>query len=183
VDFAGVDYSEPEQGQETEIVDGDKAETEVIDPNDIAEFINEAVIPREDNDAPIIIDDQPIPNNDDNVLNPDEETVASDDSNIDEDADVPDEPQDDDGPWQQVTRSGRVSKPPSRLNLYHNIAMTQPETYEYSDEMSQIIAKTIHHMNYKSKQPKPRSYAMAVTYSLNKGLHKFGEKGYNAAFN
>jgi Reverse transcriptase (RNA-dependent DNA polymerase) len=84
----------------------------------------------------------------------------------------------------QRTRSGRVTKAPERLtfNQYQLLTQGHKET-SYTIETAQVIAKTMHYINNMVHTTKNnKSYSFATTFSLKKGLKKFGKKGYDAAF-
>jgi Reverse transcriptase (RNA-dependent DNA polymerase) len=84
----------------------------------------------------------------------------------------------------QRTRSGRTTKVPDRLtfNQYQLLTQGHKETL-YSSESAQVIAKTMHYLNHMVQTTKNiGSYSFATTFSLKKGLKKFGKKGYDAAF-
>jgi hypothetical protein len=84
----------------------------------------------------------------------------------------------------QKTRSGRITKPPERLNFVQNHIFTQghKET-SYSLMTAQFIAKTMDYLNnLVLTKKKDGKYSFLVTYSLKKGLKKYGKKSYDAAF-
>jgi hypothetical protein len=82
----------------------------------------------------------------------------------------------------QKTRSGRITKAPDRLNFIQNHIFTQghKET-SYSLVTAQVIAKTMDYINnLVLSMKKYGKYSFVVTYSLKKGLKKYGKKGYDA---
>ncbi|KAL7562162.1 hypothetical protein ACA910_020358 [Epithemia clementina (nom. ined.)] len=84
-----------------------------------------------------------------------------------------------------VRRSTRETRPPVRLD-YQNPFMSQTCTdmEEYSQETGKVIAHAICFLNEAHINPKStkRLYSFVETFGLEKGLKKFGEKGYKAAF-
>jgi hypothetical protein len=79
----------------------------------------------------------------------------------------------------QITRSGRVARPPDRLNLYQHHLFTQGmQKTEYNVETAPVIAKTMHYFN---NLVVSKNYAFLETFSLKKGFKQFGQKGYDAA--
>jgi hypothetical protein len=84
----------------------------------------------------------------------------------------------------QKTHSERTTKPPERLNFVQNHIFTQghKET-SYSLMTAQFIAKTMDYLNnLVLTTKKDGKYSFLVTYSLKKGLKKYGKKGYDEAF-
>ena len=96
-----------------------------------------------------------------------------------------DEGEEEDPEEVKITRSGRVSRPPAKLTLVqhhlHTQAYESPE--EYSTESARVIAMTMCRMNdiYLSPHNK-RAMQFVQSYSLMKGLKKFGQKGRDAAY-
>jgi hypothetical protein len=79
----------------------------------------------------------------------------------------------------QVTRSGRVARPPDHLIFHQNHLITQSNhPTEYNTDIANVIAKTFHYFNNLIVS---KNYAFLETYSLKKGLKHFGSKGYDAA--
>ena len=71
------------------------------------------------------------------------------------------------------TRSGRISRLVHKyVTTHHNHLLTQAiKKQEHTIETARIIARTMTSMNYQ----------FAQTFSLNKGIKEFGNKGYQAA--
>jgi hypothetical protein len=111
--------------------------------------------------------------------------MEDNDNNNNKNEATEDETVEDEPVHEERTRSGRITKPPSRLNLYQHHLMTQghKET-EYSIETAKVIAKTINHFNYMmhSTSNTKKQYAFIETFGLKKGLKHFGKKGYDATF-
>ena len=82
-------------------------------------------------------------------------------------------------------RSGRISRPPERLHAYQaqqHLEMTDAPVEEYTRETAQVIANNICHWNNVCKHFDDQQLMMFIqTYSLNKGIKKFGQKGMDAA--
>jgi Reverse transcriptase (RNA-dependent DNA polymerase) len=87
-------------------------------------------------------------------------------------------------PEGRTTRSGRTSRAPDRLIfLQHNLFTQGHKKTEYTEETAKVIAKIIHHYNNTAfAASSNRELSFLETYSLNKGLKHFGDKGYKAAF-
>ena len=85
----------------------------------------------------------------------------------------------------KVTRSGRTSKPPIKLTLAQHHLHTQAhgERAEYSIATARVIAMTMCHMAEILLNPKGKTaHQFVQSYSLMKGLKKFGQKGREAAY-
>ncbi|KAL7562441.1 hypothetical protein ACA910_020582 [Epithemia clementina (nom. ined.)] len=84
-----------------------------------------------------------------------------------------------------VRRSTRATRPPVRLDYQnHFMSQTCTDVEEYSQETGRVIAHAICFLNETHINPKStkRLYSFVETYGLEKGLKKFGDKGYKAAF-
>jgi hypothetical protein len=83
------------------------------------------------------------------------------------------------------TRSGLISGPPTRMNLYQaeqHLSHERAHVEEYSQETAQVIATVMCHWNNVCKRYNDMTLASFIqTYSLNKGMKKFGQKGMDAA--
>ena len=84
-----------------------------------------------------------------------------------------------------VMRSGRISRPLIRLNSYQaqqHLETTYAPVEEYIQETAQVIANNICHWNNVCQHLDDQMFMMFIqTYSLNKGIKKFGQKGMDAA--
>jgi hypothetical protein len=79
----------------------------------------------------------------------------------------------------KTTWSGRVSKPPVKLSFSQYNIPTQGYQYiEYTYNSAKAFAVSLNHMMDDSKQ----YFQFVQTYSLNKGIQRFGKKGWDAAF-
>ena len=139
-----------------------------MDPNETADILQE----------PIDIDTE----QNENLINPnpigdeinDEANNELDDNNIEESSSEEESVEEN-----QMTRSGRLSRPPNRLNLHQHQLFTQGmKKTEYNVETANVIAKTMHYFN---NLVVSKNYAFLETYSLKKGLKQFGKNGYDAA--
>jgi hypothetical protein len=85
-----------------------------------------------------------------------------------------------------VTRSGIVSRPPAKLTLaqhHHLPTQAYDAREEYSIESAQVIAMSMCHINEMLfNGHSNQAHQFAQTYTLGKGLKKFGQKGRQAAF-
>ena len=82
-----------------------------------------------------------------------------------------------------VTRSGRVSRPPTRFDEMHLQTQAHPSdsTCEYAKEEARVIAKIMEHLETKVNNIEERTYTqLAQTYSLQAVLKKFKDKGKEA---
>ena len=81
------------------------------------------------------------------------------------------------------TRSGRVIKPPSKLTMVNHL-FTQAHRHqgEYLIETARIIAMVMCCVNDMAVNPHKQNWQFIQTYSLAKGLKKFGQRGHDAAF-
>ena len=205
--IAGVDYAEDDNDDdEISIVSNEdnNEDHDEMDPNEIAEILQEPVEAVNINDIADEEADEDVSNNDnvdeehnneDNESNPigeepkdeenvveDEEKEESDENEIDDNDTIHDEELDNEVLDDEeiinnyVTRTGRIVRPPEKLCLHQCHLQTQGHVEtEYGFETAKMIATQMVLMNEK--------YSFAETYSLNKGLKKFGERGYDAALN
>ena len=168
--IAGVDYEDKSYvAEEDDSIQGD--ERDEMNPNEILEARQNRVTV--DND----INADNIDHENEESSNPEEPADASKESEEESD-----EYESESDELQEVpegiqrTRSGRITKPPSKLNLNQCHLNTQGhERTEYSIETGEVIAKNIIGYNHKCH------YQFAETYGLKKGIKKFGERGYKAA--
>ena len=116
-----------------------------------------------------------------------EETVfeAVEPPTEEETEDTPAEEEEEQDPSEYKTRSGRLSKPKARMNLYQeqqHLSHEKATVEEYSAETAQVIATVMCHWNNVCREFDDTTLAMFIqTYSLNKGIKKFGQKGKDAA--
>jgi hypothetical protein len=88
-------------------------------------------------------------------------------------------------PTSYETRSSCISRPKTRMNLYQaeqHLSHQKAHVEEYSQETAQVIATVMCHWNNVCKHYNDTKLAMFIqTYSLNKGMKQFGQKGMDAA--
>lgn len=162
---------EEEQVVEEEPVDN-PIEAEEQEANQIEADETNQIEADEDNDEKIVNDD--IENNIENVNDDDERNNEAGSEAVNRN----DEPQ------YRTTRSGRVSKPPGKYSHHqcHLITQGHKET-QYSNESGRIAANVIHEMNHVASRASKKHHSFIETFTLKKGLAKFGQKGREAAFN
>jgi hypothetical protein len=84
-----------------------------------------------------------------------------------------------------ITRSGRLSRPPTRLHMYQaqqHLETTEAPVEEYTRDTAQVIANVMYHWNNVCQAFDDQQLMMFIqTYSLNKRIMKFGQKGMDAA--
>jgi hypothetical protein len=171
--IAGMDYVDEEYDDEYSEERNNEIkqlENDEMNPNEISEMTCHK---QNNND-----DDSDADNNNDKELferesNPEElEPEESEPEKLESETELESEEVD------EVTRtkSGRIIKPPSKLNLHQCHLQTQSyERTEYSIETGKFIAKHIIEFNNKC------NYQFVETYGLKKGLKRFGNDDYNAA--
>jgi hypothetical protein len=90
----------------------------------------------------------------------------------------------DNEPEVKVTRSGRVYRAPAKLNLRQCHLHTQGYSKEeYSIETGRVIAEYINNFSHIKINKLHKRHSFVETFSLNKGLQNFGQKGHDAAYN
>ena len=105
------------------------------------------------------------------------ENSGKEDPDSEEDGSNPVEESQEDTIHDEAVRNitGRISRPPTRMNLNQCYLLTQThEKQEYSAETENVIAR--HIIGYNNKQ----HHQFIATFSLNKGIKQFGSKGYEA---
>jgi hypothetical protein len=111
---------------------------------------------------------------------------ADDEVEINPSIDEDEQGDDEDNPEElRVTRSGRVSRPPTKLTLIQHQLFTQAHhtREEYSMESARVIAMAICRMNDMILNPQSdKEWQFVQSYSLMKGLKKFGGEGRQAAY-
>jgi hypothetical protein len=81
-----------------------------------------------------------------------------------------------------TTRSGREIKKPEKFTLHQShLVSRSATTEEYSQDTALVVAKFMVELNDKVDASGVDDYTFVETYSLRKGLQKFGERGYDAA--
>ena len=81
------------------------------------------------------------------------------------------------------TRSGRTVKAPEKLSMHQHHLFTQStKAEEYTERYTKVIAKFICEINNLVLSSGQTQHSFLETYSLKKGLKKFGTKGMDAAY-
>ena len=195
--IAGVDYDNEafEDAQDEDYEDQDTSDNEsndeILGEEDYDEMTPDEIYEAEqlelnDNTQ----EDDPEPdegNNENNIeMNSDEiqdedEEPANETENEEAMLEVNPSTQDDSDPNVRTTRSGRVSRPPSKLTMVQNHLHTQAHCREeYTTDNAKVIAKTMCYMNEMCIDKE--AFHFVQSYSLRKGLKKFGQKGRDAAY-
>lgn len=200
--IAGVDYNEEEfddqfeedyadedsESGEDDLSDGQFDE---IDPDEITDVED----PDEVNDDDDYNDGDPDPDGGNGNVEPieaavynngDEADVADEGVEADEEPNPSTDDEEEDDPEEvRITRSGRVSRPPAKLTLaQHHLHTQAHENREaYSMESARVIAMTMCRMNdvYLNLHNEKETQ-FVQSFSLMKGLKKFGQKGRDAAY-
>ena len=94
----------------------------------------------------------------------------------------------------ELRRSSRERTAPAMLsprmtgqlhgNTFHNHLHTESvEPTEYDEDIAKYAAMLLQHLNEReiSREERQEGYNLLVTYSLQKGIKKFGDKGYESA--
>ena len=179
--IAGVDYADDGNGNEDDNEDNaDDEEDELSsdednDDPDPDEFTVSDKNPDEVEEESEI--DQEVQSDNDECSQ--EEVLPSDDDELLEEKSNPSSADDQDKEV-KTTRSGRVSKPPVKLTLSQIVS----EEEQYSINSAKVIATTMCYINELLLYPdSKKALQFAQTYSLAKGMKKFGQKGRDAAYN
>jgi hypothetical protein len=184
--IAGVDYNEHEFDDDDYSTDDDEDDDEddsdfgeddyeQVDPNEVTDVLEEAQPQQQEQAQP-----NPEPEGDDDSEDDDSDDEESDD-NDDNDESNPRTAEDnntDEGG--HVARSGRVSKAPSRMNLFNVADPDNPSNQgeiQYSRRSASVLAYVMNHV----AEITQTEYAFLQTYSLNAGIKKFGQRGKDAA--
>ena len=181
--FAGVDCVEQDAEDEDEYTtqsesssedDNVDEEYDAIDPEEVADLIN---------DEEKSVQSQATNASESNIpeLQDPEDSDDSDSESEDEDASESEDEEEEETP-QTTTRSGRVVRPTSRLNLHQSHLQSQAiEPQYYDPQEGHVLAITMHHIVEAARNPRHKHHSHVTTYSLNKGLKKFGGKGRESA--
>jgi hypothetical protein len=192
--IAGVDYDEHEFDDDDYSTDDDDDDDSDFDEDDYDDDDFHIVDP---NEATDVLEEQqqqpqpqPEPNpepegNDDS--DDDDDSNDDDDNNGESNPSTAEEKRADEG---STTRSGRVSRAPSRMNLFHTAdpddsanqdgeieSTNQDGEIEYSRRSASVLAYVMNHV----AEATPTEYTFLQTYSLNAGIKKFGQRGTDAA--
>jgi hypothetical protein len=189
--IAGVDYDEDEF--EDEDYDPNSDEDDSDDSND-EDDDDEDIYDEMDPDAMAALNDPTTLQDDEysedseeeqqpQVKEPDEEEESEEESEEEQDPNPTTAKEQTIPENAQMTRSGRISKPPQVLNLHQS--HLQAETHQegpYSLETARVIAITTCHLSTKIKNLNDQeAFQFIQTYSLKSRLKKFGERGETAA--
>jgi hypothetical protein len=202
--FDDEDFDNDDMDEENENEDEDASydmveEYDEMDENEVADLMEEAHgfnVPNEANqhneavdeaivfeneEEEIVFENEPIDSDEDHEdiepIDSDEDYEDSEDEDVSLVAD--DEEEDDTNP--NLRRINRVRTPNPRYG-YQNLQANTEQIEEYTHEMGMIIAYTMsHYNNTMSGMNDVEAYSFLQTYSLNKGLKKFGELGRQAA--
>jgi hypothetical protein len=152
------------------------------DDNDDLTVVNESKNDSDDNEEVPANEPNDDPDDPDEVSDEDEQSsVKESNPSTDNDKEVSDEEEETE--MAMKTRSGRVIKPPSRLTMVnHLFTQAHPHREEYSIETARIIAMVMCRVNDMAVNPHKQNCQFIQTYSLSKGLKKFGQRGHDAAF-
>jgi hypothetical protein len=89
--------------------------------------------------------------------------------------------EDDTDPNVRTARSGRVSRPPSKLTIVQHQLHTRAHCQEeYTTDNAKVITMTMCYLNEMSIDIE--AFHFVQSYSLKRGLQKFGQKGRDAAY-
>ena len=162
---AGVDYEED--------ADDDDYEPENANANAEAEAAEDENLPEEQYDA---VDEDELEdlNNDDPV-----QAESNDDDNSDDEVEEPEPKQTKSG---RVTRKPKQYKPSFRGQSYAMAAEKPGQTMEYSLEEAKVLATIMCQFEERMNiDKKVFGEQFVTTYSLQKGIAKFGERGRESA--
>jgi hypothetical protein len=144
-----------------------------MNPNEVADILNNNQIKNYySNETENLEESNETEHSNNEVDDESEEELSEVESNTDESESV----EDDNDELVKRTESGRVSKPPEKLNLHQCHLQTQRyNKTEYSFEKEKVISQSMIGFNNKGR------YQFIQAYGLKRELKHFGEKGYNAA--
>ena len=109
----------------------------------------------------------------------DEEEEEDEDYDESDEEDISLEADEEEQPNPMLRRTERIRVPNPR---YQHLQSSNERTEEYTIEVAHIIAMTMnHYMNSMVGMNDAETYSFIQTYSLNKGLKKFGDRGKDAA--
>jgi hypothetical protein len=170
------DYNDDDNDEEND--EDAEDDLDQMDPNEVAEILQDQAQtpgvddPHQANNAGV---DEPAEQEE--FANEEEEIVFEEvEQEVEQDTPAEEEQQ------RITTRTGRTVRPPNRLiqahqYLNHENAMIE----EYTEETAQVIATVMSHWNNQCQRLDDKELMMFIqTYSLNKGLKKFGQKGKDA---
>jgi hypothetical protein len=191
--IAGVDYDEElfddedfetNSNSEEENEDDDYDQYDEMDINELADITNEPTrvnVPNQNNEQPnfqneeeeIIFEDADDGEEEEVEEDSEEEYEASDEEDESLEADEEEEA----NPTLRRTERVRVPNP-----RYQHLQTAGVHTEEYTTESAHIIALSMsHYMHSMVGMNDDETFSFIQTYSLNKGLKKFGDRGKDAA--
>lgn len=173
--------------QQTNQIEREEIEGELDDPSE-----GEQEDPSEEEDEDNVVDENE--DDEDEVIifdDPDEQLFrdyeAEDDEQDElqeyedseqEDIELDADPEIDENPG--VRRTERVRYPPTRYG-FHNIKTPEQRTEEYDVETAAIIAKVMLHIQLSTAgMTTDEAYSFIQTYSIDRGIKEFGERGWSA---
>jgi hypothetical protein len=201
--IAGVDYDEDlfddedfdtnsESDDEENEDDDDFDQYDEMDVNELADITNEPhqfnvpnpqnQIQNQENEPPIfqneeeeiVFEDEP--EEVEEIIDEDDSDAEYEDSG-EEDVSLEADEEEEDNPTLRRTERTRVPNP-----RYQHLQTSDNRTEEYSTESAHVIAITMsHYMNKMAGMNDEDTFSFIQTYSLNKGLKKFGDRGKEAA--
>ena len=181
--LAGVDYDQDDPEDDPDDEDYQDSEdysvtseenAELYDPmdaNELAEILSSPEFRDRERAIPL----QEPASQAENSNNQTETEVILEDNSVQEDEDTTP---------QVTTRSGREVKAPERRTFMHQSHL-QTQTLkplQYTADQSKVIAKHMCEFNAMMLNPSHKHHSFMETFSLKKGLKKFGDKGRDAAF-
>ena len=194
--LAGVDYEQSEQDENDEDQESESDEeeeemeieqqNEEIDPNDAAEILAEETNPATQEDYNIDKEEeQGDSTQDDSTQDDSNETQLNEEESAEDDESFPHDTITD-SQEQPTRRSTRQSVPPkdytpSFIGKSYMQASTKPDI-EYDQNEAKVIAIIMCQFNERMQIEKVQNgNQFVVTYSLKKGIAKFGDQGWNSA--
>ncbi len=200
--IAGVDYNEElfddedydfdKESESDDEEDEEEDEYDEMDENELADITTEPHrfnVPHEQNQNQLEVEQHVFQNEEEEINfeeqdNEDVEEVtdeeASDEEYEDsEEEDLSLEADEDEVSNPTLRRAERVRVPNPR---YQHLQASDHRTEEYSIDTASVIAMTMSHfMHSMDGMREDETFSFIQTYSLNKGLKEFGERGRNAA--
>ena len=175
---AGVDYDpnqtnyeeqDDDYSEEVEEEDDDQLDEEEYDVVDAVELEELEAEAKADWDVQDIQEEEVDPQDDD------EDSSESESESESEDEDEVDEENEEQLP------PTRTRKAPDKFGEWTFFGTNNVEYQEYDESEARIIAMCMAHYNDIARNPNHKSHSFIQTYSLQKGLKKFGERGRDAA--
>jgi hypothetical protein len=176
--------------EESEYDDDDSNQYDEMDVNELADITNEphrfnvpnannqnnepAIFQNEEEEI-IFEEDESV----EEVIEEDDEEEQDEDYDESDEEDISLEADEEEEPNPMLRRTERTRVPNPR---YQHLQSSNERTEEYTIEVAHVIAMTMnHYMNSMVGMNDAETYSFIQTYSLNKGLKKFGAHGKYAA--